>query len=70
MVYGIIAIMWVASCILAISNLEINWRDIMLRQKIILAFIFCIFAPIMLVSSALEIVIEIILGKDDGDLGS
>ena len=69
MAYGIIAIMWVSSCILAIANSEINWRQTSWCQKVILAFIFLVFAPVMLLSSALEIVIEIILGKDDGDYG-
>lgn len=69
MVYGIIAVMWVSSCILAIANLEIDWRQINWWQKVMLAFIFLVFAPAMLLNSALEIVIEIILGKDDGDYG-
>jgi hypothetical protein len=69
MAYGIIAVMWVSSCILAIANLEIDWRQINWWQKVMLAFIFLVFAPAMLLNSALEIVIEIILGKDDGDYG-
>lgn len=70
MVYGIIAAMWISSCILGIANSAIDWRETRIWQKAVLAFIFLVFAPVMLVSSALEIAIEIIIGKDDGDYGS
>lgn len=69
MVYGIIAVMWIASCVLGIANSAIDWRETCIWQKAVLAFIFLVFAPVILINSALEVVIEIIIGKDDGDYG-
>lgn len=60
-------IIWIMSCILIIGNSDIDWAETELWQKITLALIFLIFTPIIIVNNGLELVVRILLGKDNDD---
>ena len=59
--------MWVAAAVLAVVQSEINYESLNKGQQIIICFLLLVFAPVVLVSNVLEILIEIIIGKGDGD---
>lgn len=59
--------MWIAAAILAVAQSEIDYSTLNRKQRVVICCLLLVFAPVILVSNVLEILIDIIIGKDNGD---